>query len=130
MRLAAHKTQRVTGEARLIPLRRHIVRLLRVVYARRPTRGEDGFVFLNSRNVPWTKSSFTVAFRRYARMAGIRPGVTAYSVRHGLCINLIERGRSDRQIADALGQRTTRLVSWYGRQSRGNADYLRRILEG
>jgi len=126
--LDQHKTVKVTGQTRLIPIRRHLLRLLRTIYEQRRPRS-DGHIFTNSRHVPWTKSSFTVAFRRFARLAGIREEVSAYSIRHNVCVRLIERGRSDREIASVLGHAGVRLISWYGRGVRSNAEFLVGVLE-
>jgi site-specific recombinase XerD len=68
---------------------------------------------------------FCKDFRAYARRVGIREEVSAYSLRHGFCCQALERGVGARQIADVLGQATTRQIDWYGRGTRKQVDYLR-----
>ena len=58
-----------------------------------------------------------------------RAGISPYSLRHTFCVNGLEAGIGHRQLADALGHTTTRYVEWYGRDTQGNADYLRGVAE-
>lgn len=124
--LYEHKTARKTGQSRLLILDRWVLRILAKLYPRR--RPGSTHIFLNSRGRPWTKD-FQKRFRRYADMAGVRKEVSTYCLRHGVCVDLIEHGASDRQAADYLGHKTTRYVSWYGRSTRRKRDHLRRIGE-
>lgn len=120
-----HKTVKVTGEPRIIPVR-SLLPLLRWLFRRR-RRGQR-YIFVNSLGKPWTCDRFAKEFRRYARYAGVRDEISAYCLRHGLTVRLIEEGRTERQIADVLGQKSTRFVAWYGKSTRSAADYLNEIL--
>jgi integrase len=124
--LSEHKTAHSTGTDRIIPLSPKLLRLLRWMYRHR--RPGQEFIFLNSRHRPWQKD-FCKTFRKYADLAGIRPEISAYSLRHGFIVQGLERGVGERQLADVVGHQTTRLISWYGRGTRRNADHLRKVLD-
>ena len=126
--LQKHKSKKATGEDRVIPLRRVVVRYLTWLWESRK-RPASGVIFLNGRGRPWTKGTFSKMFRKYARLAGVREEVTAYCCRHGFTCRALEAGIGERQIADALGHSTTRYVSWYGKSLRGKVDYLRSVVE-
>jgi integrase len=128
LRLPHSKTTKVTGRGRLIPLPDDVLRLLRWLHRGRGYPRE-GHIFLNSRGRRWTCTAFATLFRKLARQAGVRPGVSPYCLRHGFCVESLEAGVGERQIADAMGHTTTRQVAWYGKDTRGNADYLRGVVE-
>jgi integrase len=131
-RLQDHKTAKVTGESRLIGLDPAVMRLLSNLHRQASTfcRGklqpppDDAHVFLNARGRPFTRGTFARVFRAFARKAGVREEVSAYSIRHMFVTTAIERGIGHRQIADAVGHRGTRLIEYYGRQTRQNSSYL------
>lgn len=125
--LEENKTAAATGLDRLIPVRR-VLRLLRWLHKHR--RKGQKKIFANTLGRPWTRGVFAKEFRRYADLAGVRKKLSAYCLRHGVTVRLIEDGKSDRQIADVLGQVTTRYVQWYGRTSRTKCDHLNDILDG
>lgn len=120
--LPQSKTSQKTGLTRIIVPRRQGVRLIR--FLRRRSSGA-GYVFLNGRGRPWTKDSFGTLFRRLANACGVKAECSAYSLRHGFTCELLEAGAGERQVADLLGQSSTRYVSWYGRGVKSKVDYLR-----
>jgi integrase len=124
--LHEHKTRQATGQARLIALPAGVLRLLRWRFRRQRPRPNQ-LVFPNGRGQLW-KSSFVKTFRRYARLAGVRDEVSAYSLRHGFVVRLLEAGTGQRQIADVIGHTSTRYIEWYGRTARQNIEYLQKIL--
>jgi integrase len=148
IRLTYHKTDH-TGDERLIGLTGHVLRLIRSIGRHRarvakrrglhrPCTCPEAehrehlrleHVFLNSRGLPWTRSSFGKLFRVFARLAGLPARRSPYCLRHGFAVSAIEAGLSDRAIADQLGHRSTNLIQWYGRGSRQNADHLRAVAE-
>jgi integrase len=140
--LPHHKTEVATGEDRLIGLDERLLRILRWLHRtrkpdsracaceeakRRPHARED-HIFRNGRGGAWTKDSFARLFRTFANRAGIDPKKSAYSLRHGFCVQAITRGLADREIADQMGHASTRQIAWYGRQSRQRAEHLRNIV--
>jgi integrase len=128
IRLAQNKTAKKTGRARLLPLTEKLLRLLRRLYLRRKP-GQVAVFACSRGGRPWTKDTFGKLFRRYANLAGCRPHVTAYTLRHGWTVAGLEAGEGERQLADALGHSTTRYVGWYGDDVKVRADYLRGIAE-
>lgn len=126
-----HKGFAKTGLPRIIPLTNRALRLIRLIAKHRLNAGLklEGVIFRGGRGRAWTKGTFGDQFRAYADAAGVPPKVTAYSIRHGVCVRGIEANKSERQIADLLGQASTRYVAWYGRTTRTNTTYLRQIAE-
>jgi len=120
-----HKTAGVTGEPRVIPVRR-VLRLLRWLQRRR--RPGQTHVFVNTLGRQWSCDRFAKEFRRFASIAGVGLEISAYCCRHGLCSRLIEAGVGERQVADVLGHKSTRYVSWYAKSTRSKADHLNATL--
>jgi integrase len=122
-RLVKHKTAHVTGEARLIALEPNVLRLLLNLHARRPIGSKR--VFLNADGQGWTKDSFGRHFRRYADLAKLPASVKPYCLRHAFVCGAIEAGMGERAIADLTGHKDTRMISYYGRQTRSKLEHLR-----
>jgi integrase len=125
--LRINKTSRSTGESRTIILTNALCRCLRRL-RRRLNPHPQGRILLNGRGRPWTRGSLGRQFRRYAAVAHVRAGVTAYSLRHGFCVRALDAGLGERQIADLMGHASTKYVSWYGRSAGRRVDYLRGLL--
>ncbi len=126
--LKLSKTSRQTGQKRIIALSIKIVRLLTWIKRRiRPKPGDR--VFLNGRGTAWTNSTFGTLFRKIARQCGVRPKISAYSLRHGFCVRALESGTGEKQIADLMGHASTKHIAWYGRSARNKLDYLKGTLD-
>lgn len=121
-----HKTKKRVGGVRTIPLSARVLRVLRFLLAHR--REDRPHVFLNSRGRAWTRGNLGHRFRVYAKLAGVSDKVSAYSLRHGFVVGALERGVGDRQIADVIGQSSTRFIAWYGKGARSKTDYLRAVV--
>lgn len=119
-----HKTQRKTGCRRLLVLSKRAWRMIRWLW-RWQGKATSGVVFVNERGQPFTKDRLARQFRLLADLAGVRPEVSAYSLRHGFCCEKLEAGCGERQVADILGHASTRYVGWYGRGVQGKVEYLR-----
>lgn len=82
-------------------------------------RGErTGYLFLNSRGLPWTRNAVRIMMRRLRRrcnMAADANGenVTAYTFRHSLATWAAAAGVVDRTLADVLGHVETRTTTRY-----------------
>ncbi len=124
--LHEHKTWQATGQVRLIALPRGVLWLLRWRF-RTQLPCPDDLVFPNGQRRIW-QSSFAKMFRRYAKLAGVRDEVSAYSLRHGFVVRFLNAGIGERQIADIIGHTSTRYIEWYGRTARQNLAYLQGIL--
>lgn len=131
------KTTKKTGAKRRVVLTTRAWRLIRwlrrvsIYHGKRGDAGRlpadqpTGHVFTNSAGEPWDKNQFARRFAHYRKLAGVRPEVSAYSLRHGFCVRLVEAGAGERQIADLMGHSSTAYVRWYGRGAKNNVDYLR-----
>ena len=124
VRLRKHKTSKSTGAVRVIPLDRHVLRMLRVYLCGRTS----GPIFLNGRGRRWTPQTFSDLFRRYADLAGVAPGVSPYGARHAFISHALENDVGERQVADVTGHKTTRYIEWYSRSIRSKTDYLHNVL--
>lgn len=122
--LGEHKAD-ATGEVRRIYLNRAARLLLYLLAKQRPT----GPLFVNGWGRPWNAATFARLFRRYAKLAGVRPEVSPYSIRHNFCVRSLNANNGDRQTADLMGQVSTHYVKWYGRTAKTSVEYLRRIRE-
>lgn len=124
--LDEHKTRRKSRAPRYIPLEPAVLRLLANLHRRRPPGSTH--VFLNCDGQPWkTAQVFARHFRRWADRLGLPKDVSPYCVRHAFTVAALEGGLGERQVADALGQADTRMVSWYGRGTRAKTDHLKRV---
>lgn len=127
LRLPKNKTSRKTAQARLIPLTRHVLWLLR--WLERRKRPGQTHLFVTSRGGPWTCRNFDALAAEFRELAGVRAEATPYTLRHGWTVAGLERGEGERQLADVLGHTSTRYVAWYGKDVTSRADYLRGIAE-
>ncbi len=120
-----HKTVRKSGDSRIIAFPAKIKRLFvwTLRHSRIRPKPED-HVFLNGRGYPWNPVQFNQTFRKRRKMAGVTRRISAYSTRHGFCVRALEAGVPQRQIADMMGQASTRYVAWYGKGARKNVEYL------
>lgn len=73
----------------------------------------------NSAGLPWTDSGFRASWRKIRlqleKNGEIGSGLTLYGLRHTVAVILREMGRSERDIADALGQKTIEMARHYAR---------------
>lgn len=123
--LTDFKTKKKVGGVRTIALTSRVMRVLRFLHAHR--RGLHDHVFLNSRGRPWTSTGLGDLFRAYADLAGVPEAVSAYSLRHGFVADALERGEGEKQIADTIGQASTKYIAWYGKRAKRNVNYLRDV---
>ncbi|WP_210166749.1 tyrosine-type recombinase/integrase [Methylobacterium sp. Leaf89] len=76
-------------------------------------------LFCSSSGVPWTEGGFHASLRKLLsklKVAGkIQEGLTPHGLRHSVATDLRELGKTEREIADILGQRTTFAVPTYSR---------------
>ena len=94
------------------------VPLAAILEQRLPSRTH---LFVTSEGTPWTDGGWNASWRKLrARLeeAGeVRPGLTAHGLRHSVATDLRELGKTDREIADILGQRTTYATPTYHRSA-------------
>jgi len=126
--LVEHKTD-ADGHERHIALPRVVRRYLGLVKAR-TNPAPDALVFPNGRGRAWTNGTLGKQFRRYARAANLKHGVTAYSLRHGFCLRCLESSTlNTKQIADLMGHANTKLVDWYAANSKRRKRYLKDLID-
>jgi integrase len=73
----------------------------------------------NSAGRPWTDDGFRASWRKIRiqleKDGRIGSGLTLYGLRHTVAVILREMGRSERDIADALGQKTIEMARHYAK---------------
>lgn len=73
----------------------------------------------NSAGVPWTVSGFRASWRKVKlqleKDGEVGSGLTLYGLRHTVAVILREMGCSERDIADALGQKTIEMARHYAK---------------
>lgn len=93
--MAKHKTAKKTGRPRVIYFVPEAQRVLTLM------RRDSGYVFLNSRGVPWTKNAIVQRMRRLREATGLE--LTAYAYRHGYATRALEQGVPVADVAELLG---------------------------
>ncbi|MCJ2038521.1 hypothetical protein MKK55_06045 [Methylobacterium sp. J-059] len=70
---------------------------------------------------PWTDGGWNTSWRKLRARPGeagqVRPGLTAHGLRHSVATDLRGLGKTDREIADILGQRTAHATPTYHRST-------------
>lgn len=122
--LPKSKTLRATGAARVVPLSENVVRVLRFLKRHRLPNQTHIFCARGGKKID--RKSWNRLFRKYARLAGVREGLTLYTLRHGFCVEALEEGLGDQELAEIMGHTTTRYIRWYGRDLREKTEHLRR----
>ncbi|KFG66724.1 tyrosine-type recombinase/integrase [Microvirga sp. BSC39] len=73
----------------------------------------------NSAGLPWTNDGFRASWRKVRlqleQNSEINSGLTLYGLRHTIAVILREMGRDERDIADALGQKTIEMARHYAK---------------
>jgi integrase len=101
-----HKSGRKTGKNRVISLPPEAMEII----ARYPRGLPDAFVFMGRNGGP---VALQRAWERLARAAGLAPGLTLHSLRHGVGSALAAAGRTAPQIAMQLGHSSWRMSERY-----------------
>ncbi|OAS22221.1 tyrosine-type recombinase/integrase [Methylobacterium platani] len=78
-------------------------------------------LFCSSDGSPWSEGGFHASWRRVRlrleKEGKVKPGLTPHGLRHSVATDLRELGKTEREIADILGQRTTYAVPTYARSA-------------
>lgn len=101
--------QRKTRSALLLPLTKCTLSLLRGYVRRDRPRTVHSALFLRARTPAGSISHYAVgdAFKKRARESGLPlEGFSAYGLRHGFAMRLLDRGVGIKAIGDLLGHRT------------------------
>jgi integrase len=134
IRLFLHKTARITGKPRIIPLDATTARVLAAIKRNAIDPPGHEHVFLNCDGTPWDRHTFPRHLRRTAERigldAGVQKRVSAYCLRHSYAVDAIEAGVSTRALADVLGHAKTNMIdSFYGSHTRQRTEHLGNIAE-
>ena len=78
-------------------------------------------IALNSRGEPWTESGLRASWRKFRirleKEGKVQPGLTIHGSRHTVATILRSEGIDIRAIADALGQKTTKMAEHYSKHA-------------
>jgi integrase len=124
-----HKGGKLSGDLgdRQVGLTVKTVRFLKILQRRAPLWQEH--VCLNGNGEPWADHhAFARHFARWRDRAGLPSDLSAYCFRHLYVTRATKNGVGERQIADQVGHRSTRMVSHYSHAA-GDAGHLCRVAE-
>jgi integrase/recombinase XerD len=101
---------RCTGKGRkerVVPIgqaaRNHLQRYLDEVRPQMLKRGDNRFVFLTRRGMPFSRKGIWKLIKQYQRKAGIEKNVTPHTLRHSFATHLLANGAPLRVIQEMLG---------------------------
>jgi len=121
--LFRHKTSRTRRDRkpRIVILHPVVIRLLIWIRRNQPI---SKFVFLNSRDRPWTRSAIDLRMWKLRKKVGIDPSCKLYSARHAWASQAAMNGVDLVTLAELLGHTTTQMASYYVHVS-GQFEHLR-----
>lgn len=96
----SHKTGRRTRKAKVIPLPKKAIQLLKWLQAR---ADGDGVVFLNREGRPWTASAVSGRLRTIKYKAGLPKDVTIHGLRHLWGTTAVAAGQPIKLVSECLG---------------------------
>ena len=105
--LTEHKTASTAGRPRVIFLTQAMQKLMDVL----PREARSEYVFLNSRNKPWTRNAIRLRIQRVKRRTNLPNDVCAYLLRHAWGTNAILRGVDPVTVAACMGHSTLDMIS-------------------
>ncbi|REJ91811.1 MAG: site-specific integrase [Planctomycetota bacterium] len=109
--IADHKTAGKVQQPRVIPLTPRMQRLIKRIRS----RTESAFVFVNTRDKPWTCSAVNQQIRRLRKKLNLPDDVCAYMIRHTFATEGIANGVDVITLSKVMGhQNTTMLRKHYG----------------
>jgi integrase len=86
-----------------------------------PRSKQHSEIALNSRSQPWTNAGLRASWRKFRmgleKEGKIQPGLTIHGARHTVATILRGEGIHVRAIADALGQKTTKMAEHYSKHA-------------
>lgn len=108
--LPKHKTVRKTKKPRVIYLNRHMQRLMRALRKKRKDESNP-YVFLNSRNKPWTMNAVRLRIVRIREKLGLKDDLSAYLIRHAFGTNAVVNGVDIVTVAELMGHKSVEMIS-------------------
>lgn len=112
----AQKRRKDKARARLIPLPKVVIRVLRAMFRAAGGPTPDTPVFLNTRGRPWSANATRCAMRRARAAAGLIDGgetVVLYTLRHTGATDATRNGVRDKTLADIMGHTRTQTTNRY-----------------
>lgn len=84
-------------------------------------RGAALQIAVNSRGQPWSQNGYRASFfklvRRLTKEGKLKPGCTFHGLRHTIGAHAANQGSSDRQVAAAIGDRSSAMAQIYARDA-------------
>lgn len=96
------------NKERLIPLGQSAIKYIQIYLEnvrnhQTPTKGNEGYLFLNRRGKKLTRNMFFLIIKDLAQKAGINKTISPHTFRHSFATHLIENGADLRAVQEMLG---------------------------
>lgn len=110
--LVKHKTEKTRKDRHRRVIILHPVTIKMLNWIRR-TQEPSPFVFLNSRDRPWTRSALDLRLYRLRAKLGIPQDCKLYGTRHAMATRAAKNGVELATLAQLLGHTSTKMSEWY-----------------
>lgn len=120
--LKQHKTKK-KGKQRILRFGTQAWSIL----CRQRDKYQTGYLFRNSNGVPFNAQTLAVKVGRACERAGVK--LTAYHFRHTWATRMLSKGRSETQVANAMGHSGTRMIHLSYSHVGNNAALMQELME-
>lgn len=122
-----HKSRKRTGKPKVVALVAEAVALLRAIQSENTEPA--GFVFINNRGRPWTRSSLGQCLRYMKRAHGIKTPASLHGIRHRWGSCAVANGAPIKLVSAQMGHSTTTVTEKYYVDLTGEIEAIRAAAE-
>ena len=97
------------------------------ILCRQRDKYKEGYLFRNSNGLPFNAQTLAVKVSRACKRAGVK--LTAYHFRHTWATRMLSKGRSETQVANAMGHSGTRMIHLSYSHVGNNAALMQELME-
>jgi integrase len=129
--LRKHKTSKKTKKARTIVLHGIVIKLLAHIRREQQKNWADGFdfVFMNSKGVPWKRSSLSNRLKRLRKKTGLPKDCRLYGLRTKFATDAILGDMNIKKLSVLMGHASVKTTEGYCRAVAEKTDHLRAELD-
>lgn len=118
-----HKTQRVTGKTKVIPLTPRTLDFFTELWRLRV----DDVVFHNTHGTPWNRHAFDHHFQRRRDGLGLAADLSPYCFRHSFATDAVQARAEKSDVAALLGHTSTRMLDTVYSHAEDYPEHLCRV---